>query len=219
MSSNKRKFNISDESTASSSTQYSLRSFSTAATSPPRGPDPEDSGWFATTRTYPIVAADAIVEPWIEGGLRGAVMGAICTLNNWVSVDVFRRGVSHNAAECPPTIVVIIGPGTLDEGCKAVAEQVKAHIERYNLDAAVEFIEGTVERYKVLDDIEESVKMGASVALADPKAGTGTLGGFVRLENPKIGRKLCALTCHHVVMSEHSSSRGKLHRCSLQARC
>lgn len=115
--------------------------------SPPHGPDPEDSGWYASTRTYPIAAVDAIVKPWAEEGLRDVVMGEIRALDNWVSVDVFRRGVSLNAAECLPTIVVTIRPGTLDERCKAVADKIKGHIERYKLDAAVEFIEGTVERY------------------------------------------------------------------------
>lgn len=208
MSSNKHKWNTGD-----STPQHTLRSFRPGVMSPPHGPDPEDSGWWATNRTYPIVAMDAIVKPWTEEGLREAMMGEIRALDNWVSVDIFRRGVSLRAAECPPTIVVTIVPGTLDEGCKVVAEKVKDHIERYNLDAAVELIEGTVERYKVLDDVKKSVGMGASIALADPMAGTGTLGGYVQLESPENGQKICALTCHHVVTSKDSSSKGKLHIC------
>lgn len=87
-------------------------------------------------------------------------MGDIRTLANWVSMDVFPRDVSTKATECPPTMVITIVPGTMDEGCKKVAKKVKDHLEKYNLDAAVEVVEGTVERYKALYDIGRCAGMG-----------------------------------------------------------
>lgn len=67
----------------------------------------------------------------------------------------------------------------MDERCEEVAPKVKGHLEKYNLDAAVEVVEGTVERYKVLYTIEKNARMGASIALVDRAAGTGTLRSFV----------------------------------------
>ena len=175
MSSNKHKHNISDESASSSSIKYSMRSFTTAATSPPHGPDTEDSGWYASNHSYPILAEDLIVKPWMKEGLREAVLGEIRILSNWVSVDIFRRGVSLKAAECPPTIVITILPETMNEKCKEVVEKVKGHIEKFNLDGAVEVVEGTVDRYKALYDIKKSVGMGASITLPDGLGETGTI--------------------------------------------
>lgn len=214
MSTNKRKHIPSDESASSSSTKYSMRSFSTVPTSPPHGPDPEDSGWPAENRTHPIVAKDLIVHPWTQGGLREAVLAEIDSLSNWVSVDVFRRGVSTRPKDCPPTIIITIVPGTMDHGCIDVVERIKGHIEKHNLDAAVEVVEGTVERYQVLEDVGKGVGLGASIALAGISA-TGTLGGYVRLESDEMGQRVYGLTCHHVVVSKNDSSKGKLRICSL----
>ena len=119
----------------------------------------------------------------MKEGLREAVLGEIRILSNWVSVDIFRRGVSLKAAECPPTIVITILPETMNEKCKEVVEKVKGHIEKFNLDGAVEVVEGTVDRYKAPYDNEKSVGMGASIALPDGLGGTGTIGGYIQLES------------------------------------
>lgn len=207
MSSNQRGYNTSDE---SSTTKYSIRSFSTAPTSPPHGPDPEDHGWWASNRTHPIRAGDDLVKPWTEGGLREAVMGEVRMLSDWISVDIFRRGVSVTASECPPTVVISIKPETMGEECMDVVGRVKAHIEEYGLDAAVEVAEDTVTRYQILeDDPEKSARIGASMALRAGQVATGTLGGYVQLNKPGMAPKICALTCHHVVAPMEASSRGK----------
>lgn len=160
------------------------------------------------------MAKDLIVQPWTEGGLREAVLGEIDSLGNWVSVDIFRRGVSTKAMDCPPTIIITILPGTMNQGCIDVVERVKGHIEKHNLDTAVEVVEGTVERYQVLEDVGKGVGLGASIALAGIAA-TGTLGGYVRLKSPEMRQRVYGLTCHHVVVSKNDSSKGKLRICSL----
>lgn len=185
-----------------------MRSFSTAATSPPRGPDPEDSGWHTSVRTYVIRADDAIVKSWNEDGLCEAVMSEVRMLSDWVSVDVFRRGLSVIASECPPTVVISIVPGKMDENCKDIVRKIKTLLERYELDAAVEIVESIVTRYHILgDDPEKSVGIGASVARQG--GGTGTLGGYIQLNRPGMAPKVCALTCHHVVASSDVSPKGK----------
>lgn len=132
-----------------------------------------------------------------------------------MSGDSLRHGVSTKAANCPPIFIVAISPGTKDERCSDAAKERKADFEKYNLDAALEIIEGTVERYQALQDIGKSARMGSSLALSDEKAETGTLGGYVRLESPYMGHKVCALTCHHVLISKDSSSKGKLRTSTL----
>ena len=209
MSSSRRAEQASDKSTSSTSTKYSIRSFSTTATSPPRGPDPEDHGWFASMRTYPIKSRDAIVKAWDDDGLCEAAMGEIRSLQNWVSVDVLRRGVSLKPSECPPTIVICILPGSMEDVFIDVVKRVKGHVEHYDLDAAVEIVESKLCRHINLDRLSKSAEIGSSISLRDSPVGTGTLGGYIQLLHPKMGSKMCAMTCHHVLRSKDFTPAGK----------
>ena len=120
-----------------------------------------------------------------------------------MSVDVFRRGVSLRASECPPIIIITIVPGEMGEEWIAVAKRLQGQFELRKLDAAVELLEGEVGRYLQPDEVDEVAKMGSSLALQ--KGPTGTLGGFVRLEKAGKPPILCGMTCHHLVVTEDSA--------------
>ncbi len=136
-------------------------------------------------------------------------MGEIRSLDNWVSVDVLRRGVSLQPANCPPTIVISIKPSSMQEECIEVVKRVKTHIERHNLDAAVEIVESSLCRQIDLEHIMKAPGIGASIALKENPAGSGTLGGFIRLQFPKEDSQTCAMTCHHVLRPLNSTPTGK----------
>lgn len=144
-------------------------------------------------------------------------MSEVRSLENWVSVDVLRRGVSLQPSDCPPTVVISIKPDSMMEGCIEVVMRVKRHIERYDLDAAVEIIESSLCRQVDLEHITKAPGIGASIALKENPAGSGTLGGYIRLEFPNEGSKICAMTCHHVFRRLGSTPTGK--PCTLLLRC
>lgn len=148
------------------------------------------------------------MKSWNEDGLCEAVMTEVRLLSDWISVDVFRRGVSVIPSECPPTVVISVVPGQMNENCKDTVGKIKTLLERYELDAAVEIMESIVTRYHILeDDPEKDVGIGASVARQG--GGTGILGGYIQLNRPGMVPKVCALTCHHVVASSDVSPKGK----------
>lgn len=125
----------------------------------------------------------------------------------WQSVDVLRHGMSEQAAWCPPMILICITPGTMSDAWRTVGTQVKLYIDDYALQAGVAVLESEVVRNSIYA-VEKAAAIGASIALEDG-AGTGTLGGFVQVEKDGVQPKLCAMTCHHVVVERGVSSPGK----------
>lgn len=142
-------------------------------------------------------------------------MGEIRSLENWVSVDVLRRGVSLQPSDCPPTIVISIQPGSMEDHCIDVVRRVKGHIERHALDAAVEIVESSLLRQVSLNRLTKAPEIGARIALKNNPVGTGSLGGYVRIMFPKMGPKTYAMTCHHVLRTLNSTPAGKPYISSL----
>lgn len=83
----------------------------------------------------------------------------------------------------------------MEEHCIDVANRVKGHIERHDLDAAVELVESSLYRQVTVNRLTKAPEIGASIALKDNPVGSGTLGGYVRLMFPEMGPR----TCDHVL--------------------
>jgi hypothetical protein len=69
--------------------------------------DPEDSGFEATKRIFPITPDDPIVAVW-ESSLCKKIIGLIEPTPGWCAVDVIRSGYGLSAEENPVTILVAV---------------------------------------------------------------------------------------------------------------
>lgn len=89
------------------------------------------------------------------------------------------------------------------EGCRFV-ELTQGRIRRGNQDELSE--ESKNELSRELEErlpqwIPYQIKppMGSSIGVSDKNWSTGTFGGYVELENGVKEKKMCGITCHHVL--------------------
>lgn len=207
MTSNRRDQGGSDESPSSIATGYSFESYTTDATSAWSGPESGDKRWGPILSTHPIMPSDPICRAWNEAGLREKVMALVRAQSTWQSVDVLRRGWSERPLQCPPMIFVCITPGTMSEAWKQVGRQIETYLRDYALSAGMAILESEAHRADTVE-AKDGIALGASIGVKNG-ASTGTLGGYVQLDKDGAQRKICAMTCHHVVAPQEPSSTRK----------
>lgn len=201
----RRELNYPDESSSSTSTKFSARSFDIAVTTTPVSPsDPLEP---PTYLLHPILATDdALVQQW-NGSLKEVVMKEVRRLPQWNSVVVLRRGASPIAADCVPTIIISISQNRMSVVYEETANRLLGYCRGVNIDIGVIIQESEIHRNVWIRDMTERPGPGASIetsiAVGDKKLGlgAGTLGGYVKLERLGKAPKVCAMTCHHVVVA------------------
>ncbi len=200
--SGRREVHTSDESTSSSSTKYSSRSYETTASSP-TAIGPEDSGYYPALCVHPIESSNPLIKQW-DDFLEQFVMTEVRKLPQWVSVDVLRRGLARNAARCLPTIIITIAPDSMNSRCRETANLLAQYCDDAKIEIRVDLQEGELSQNVVISESSKAPGIGSSIATQGENIGTGTLGGYVRLERPGKVAKVCAMTCHHVLVSNQS---------------
>lgn len=156
---------------------------------------------FAIERMHPLIAQ------WNDF-LEGTVMLKVRQIPSWTAVDVLRRGYSEWPTECPPSVLITIQPQTWSIPIRRIAEELWRLINvSMRIELNVEVREGKIVRYAPVDQTGLTnipPTIGKSVGIDDKR---GTSGGYIKLS--KIGQpsKICAMTCHHVVVP---SNEGEL---------
>lgn len=206
----RRELNYSDESSSNNSTKFSARSFDIAVTTTLlSASDPLEP---PTYLLHPILATDAaLVQQWNDS-LKEVVMKEVRRLPQWNSVVILRRGVSYIAAGCVPTIIISISQDRMSFVYEETANRLLGYCRGVNIDVGVIIQESEIHRNVWIRDMTERPGLGASIetsiAVGDKKLGlgAGTLGGYVKLEKLGKAPKVCAMTCHHVVVAADEPS-------------
>ncbi len=159
-------------------------------------------------QSYAIEPNHPFVALWNQR-LRDVTMSWVRTISTWVSVDVLRRGYSDIAAECPPSIIITVMPNTLSSNIMVTVDQLW---QRFGSEADfnIEVREGVLRRLQYQHLFESPPPIGKSIG-PQGSDGSGTSGGYLKIGKPGMTDKICALTCHHVVVPEDQSKYGICH--------
>jgi hypothetical protein len=127
------------------------------------------------------------------------------SIDSWLAVDVVRRGISHVAEDCPPSIMITLAPQSLGEYAKVVVDRIWNFCNLHGFETNVEAIEGNMTRYGAIqfDLLRVPPTIGKSVGIYENPSISGTSGGYVRLSKEGFADKICSLTCHHVIAREN----------------
>ncbi|KAI9767141.1 MAG: hypothetical protein M1840_005930 [Geoglossum simile] len=125
--------------------------------------------------------------------------------NEWIALDVFRRGWSHEPIKCEPTIVITLKRGTEVSGVwDAIVQNIReVSIAKCGSTIEVEILLGELSRLGQ-SSWEEIPAIGSSIGLAGSLS-SGTIGGFLDLRTSSQTVRV-GLTCHHVLCAEHSEA-------------
>jgi hypothetical protein len=148
---------------------------------------------FAIEPNHPFVAL------W-DHKLRDIIMSLVRTIPTWVSVDVLRRGYSDIAAECPPSIIITVMPNTLNSKIMVAVDQLWQRFDS-TIDFNIEVREGVLRRLQYQHLFQTPPPFEKSIGPQGTN-GSGTSGGYLKIGKPGMPDKICALTCHHVVVPE-----------------
>ncbi|KAI9759654.1 MAG: hypothetical protein M1840_003237 [Geoglossum simile] len=196
-----RALNLSDSSTDSSG---SGGSFTTSGLSP-SPMDHVDTGYPLVILTHNIGKDHPIVECW-EPLLRAIVIQHLnLRSNEWIALDVFRRGWSHEPTRCEPTIVITLKRGTeVGTVWDVIAQNIReVSVAKCGRTIEVEILLGELDRLGQ-SSWEDIPTMGSSIGLAGSLS-SGTFGGFLDLRTGSQIVKV-GLTCHHVLCAGHSEA-------------
>ncbi|KAI9780349.1 MAG: hypothetical protein M1839_006772 [Geoglossum umbratile] len=196
-----RALNLSDSSTDSSG---SGGSFTTSGLSP-SPMDHEDTGFPLVILTHNIGKDHSIVECW-EPSLRTIVIEHLnLRSNEWIALDVLRRGWSREPVKCEPTIVITLKRGTEVGGVwDAIVQNIREiSVAKCGSTIEVEILLGELSRLGQ-SSWEEIPTIGSSIGLAG-SLNSGTVGGFLDLRTSSQTVRV-GLTCHHVLCAEHSEA-------------
>lgn len=142
--------------------------------------------------------------------LRDITMSLVRKISTWVSVDVVRRGYSDIAAECPPSIIITVLPNTLTSNIMVTVDQLWQRFGS-KADFNIEVREGVLRRLHYQHLFQTPPPIGKSIGPQGTNS-SGTSGGYVKIGKPGMPDKICALTCHHVVVPE---AQGEYEVCHL----
>ena len=134
-------------------------------------------------------------------------MGEVRRLPRWNSVVVLRRGTSHVAADCVPTIIISISRNRMSTVYEEAANRLLRYCRDVDIDIGVTVEESEIHRNMWIRNMTERPGLAASIETCisvrdrNTGLGAGTVGGYVSLKRPGEAPKICAMTCHHVAVS------------------
>lgn len=139
----------------------------------------------------------------------------IIPINEVSMVGCYRRGRSNDAAENPPTVVILVALHS-NRDWMVTRESIVDILDRFQLPmVAVEILKDTLERTGDSypgdlnsNDIKGPARIGGSLGSSEVKHSSSTFGGLIDLKCPQTGLwKMFGLTCYHCVVppEEHRS--------------
>jgi hypothetical protein len=98
------------------------------------------------------------------------------SIDSWPAVDVVRRGISHVAEDCPPSIMITLASQSLGECAKVVVDQIWNFCNLHGFKINVEAIEGNMTRYGTIqfDLLRVPPTIGKSVRIDENPWISGT---------------------------------------------
>jgi hypothetical protein len=165
--------------------------------------DHGDIGYPLVILTHNIGKDHPIVECW-EPSLRAIVIQHLnLRSDEWIALDVFRRGWSREPIKCEPTIVITLKRGTEVGGAwDAIAQNIREiSVAKCGSTIEVEILLGELSRLGQ-SSWEEIPTIGSSIGLAGSSS-SGTVGGFLDLRT-SLQTVRVGLTCHHVLCAGNS---------------
>lgn len=153
-------------------------------------------------RTFAIEPGHPLVPDWEP--LREEIETALDQSPvRWYALGVYRRRRTLEPdLTQDDTTVLVTAQQDNEVAWQALKERICDICRAHNqLTLRVELVDGSVNRFGPVGDIECHVKppMGSSLALGGLCWSSGTLGGYVRLSPTEGPSFVCAITCHHVL--------------------
>ncbi|KAL5342239.1 hypothetical protein BJX70DRAFT_410892 [Aspergillus crustosus] len=160
---------------------------------------------FEDTRLSPVERSERVYSVW--DSLRDEILATI-RLSGVRVVGCFRAGKSHNPADNPPTVLIIVDYRSLRD-FKEERELVIGILTRRNLgQVAVSIVKDLVSRHVVrpvdnlnLDVFKGPAKVGQSLGPGNQNRLSGTFGAFIQLKHHERETwHTYGLTCYHCVV-------------------
>lgn len=147
-------------------------------------------------KTYPIMSSNPACK--IFEDVRKMILVFLDhTGVDWRSLNLFLRRSDYDLPK--PTVLII----SLTEVSRGVKELFRKGILPKTLNC--EWLVGDVCRSVGMEGRNsgffEVPNLGVSVGVRNGKTGSGTIGGYIKLEG--VSDEIYALTCHHVISSSH----------------
>ena len=144
---------------------------------------------------HAISPTDPVVSEWRS--LHRARVLWVIEEANWQTVNVFRRGNSHEPSECPVTLLIT----AFDTHEDYWWERLLPNIEKFwrykvELNAATDIL--SMDNASELESLSGNIGMGSSIG-GKGATESGTLGGGVTLEWSNGDKTTVGITNHHVI--------------------
>lgn len=153
--------------------------------------------------SMPILVSDPLVSAWPV--LREKVL-AILGDHAWNLLQVLLRGYAGDSVEMKPTIFL-----SVQDRNAALWRGIKDHIREACQSLDVEIVQGTsiwqTGKKLFAADFVPIVNGGSSMG---PPKGSGTLGGYLNLTQPRQSLQTSGITNYHVVKTDQLTD-GKIH--------
>lgn len=155
-------------------------------------------------KTFPVLREEPVYKKW-DSVLR-AILKDI-EKKDLVLIGCYRRGRNSKPQENPPTVLVIVDIHS-KKNWKPTRDLIVEILRRFHLPmVAVEICKdelvtafGAQEGFDN-EILKRKAMPGGPIANVNNKLGSGSLGGFIELQDAKLGKwsSPYALTCYHVV--------------------
>ncbi|KAH8702832.1 hypothetical protein GQ44DRAFT_783603 [Phaeosphaeriaceae sp. PMI808] len=123
----------------------------------------------------------------------------------WITIEMLYRGIEHDAAKCPATVVITSPTAAADIWITAILPHIRERVMVLSPFLQIELLCGSSLHIASRGVIPHSqiyhkqlVPMGFSIGQRDLEVHSGTAGGMVKLSDGKT----YALTNHHVVRND-----------------
>ena len=167
---------------------------------------------YEARKMFVVESTHEIVPVWTD--VLNLIMDII-PINEVNMIGCYRRGRSYDAAENPPTVVILVALHS-NRDWRETRESIVDILDRFQLPmVAVEMLKGALERTGDSypgdlnpNDIKGPARIGGSLGSSEVKHSSSTFGGFIDLKCPQTGLwKMFGLTCYHCVVppEEHRS--------------
>lgn len=157
------------------------------------------------TQSYGVEQHHPIISVWHT--LEPKIL-SILVWNDWIAVDVLRRGINPISERNPVTVVITIEEESMFDWTD-VREQLVTLLDSSGLqDVAVDIGRGRIwygssdEAILSEDSWKMEAKVGRSIGPGGRTEQSGTLGGFVELTFADDSTQIFGLTCFHCVVPD-----------------